>query len=80
MEPGAQQEIREYADEMFKLISPLCPLTMEAFHDFRLEGMHLSHLEIQAIQNGSFKVENTGENREFQAKLDILGLKLSNHI
>jgi thymidylate synthase (FAD) len=79
IEPGAQQEIREYADEMFKLISPLCPLTMEAFHDFRLEGMHLSRLEIEAIRDGSFKVENPGENREFQTKLDILGLKLSNH-
>lgn len=75
MEKGAQQEIREYANEIFKLVEPLCPLTMEAFRDFRLESIQLSRLEIEAIRNGTKILEkNPGENREFKEKLDLLGL------
>ena len=78
MEKGAQKEIREYANEIYKLIQPLCPLTMEAFKDFRLDGVHLSRLEIEAIKNGAKKLENNpGENREFVEKLDLLGLNPS---
>jgi len=75
MEAGAQKEIQEYAQEMFKLISPLCPLTMEAFRDFRLESMQLSRLEIEAIRGGKKALENNlGENQEFIKKLGLLGI------
>ena len=70
MEPGAQQEIREYANEMYRLIEPLCPITIEAFKDFRLDSMQLSGPEIKAIREGRKELcENPGENREFQQKL-----------
>jgi thymidylate synthase (FAD) len=75
MEKGAQKEIREYANEIFRLVEPLCPHTMEAFKDFRLDSIQLSRLEIEAIKNGAKKLENNpGENREFKEKLSLLGL------
>ena len=78
MEKGAQKEIQEYANEMYRLVQPLCPLTMEAFRDFRLESVQLSRLEIEAIRNGAKKLENNpGENREFIDKLNLLGLNPS---
>jgi thymidylate synthase (FAD) len=75
MEKGAQQEIQAYANEIFRLIEPLCPITMEAFRDFRLESIQLSLLEIKAIRGGKKSLENNpGENREFKEKLTLLGL------
>ena len=74
MEKGAQKEIQEYANEIFRLVEPLCPITMEAFRDFRLESIQLSRLEIEAIRRGEKKLENNpGENREFKEKLTLLG-------
>jgi thymidylate synthase (FAD) len=75
MEKGAQKEIREYANEIFILVERLCPITMEAFQDFRLDGMHLSRLEIEAIKSHEIGLEgNPGESREFKEKLHRLGL------
>ena len=75
LDKGAQKEIREYAEEMFRLIEPLCPLVTEAFRDYRLESVSLSRLEIEAIRNGTRKIEKSpGEDREFQEKLERLGL------
>jgi len=73
MEKGAQKEIQEYANEIYKLVEHLCPITMEAFRDFRLESIQLSRLEIEAIRSGSKTLENNpGEKREFQEKLALL--------
>jgi thymidylate synthase (FAD) len=74
LEPGAQKEIQQYAQKMFELIEPLCPLTMEAFVDFHMGSIQLSRLEIEAICNGRRELENVGENREFQEKLKQLNL------
>ena len=74
LEPGAQKEIQQYAQKMYELIEPLCPLTMEAFVDFHMGSIQLSRLEIEAICNGRRELENVGENREFQEKLKQLNL------
>ena len=73
MEPGAQQEIRDYANAIYDLVKPLVPITMEAFMDFRVNAVQLTGPEVEALRNKNF-IESPGENREFIAKLDRLGL------
>lgn len=75
MEQGAQKEIRDYANAIYRLVEPLAPLTMKAFRDFRLNTMHLSSVDIDCIRNGCLP-EGVGERREFVTKLDRLGLSL----
>ena len=77
MEPGAQQEIRDYANAIYDLVKPLVPITMEAFMDFRVNAVQLTGPEIEALRNKNF-LESPGENREFIAKLDRLGLTFPN--
>lgn len=73
MDTHAQEEIRLYAEAIFKLVEPLLPITMKAFTDFRLNAMHLSGPEIEAIRNGT-PIESPGERREFEEKRKLLGL------
>jgi thymidylate synthase (FAD) len=71
MEPGAQEEIREYANEIFKLVQPLVPITMKAFMDFRVNSLTLSGPESEAFKNGT-KLESPGEQRDFENKMKLL--------
>jgi thymidylate synthase (FAD) len=72
MEPGAQEEIRVYANEIFNIVKGLAPIAMEAFVDFRLNSIMLSGPEIEAMKNGT-KLESPGEQREFENKMKLLG-------
>ena len=74
MDSHAQKEIQEYANAIFKLVKPLVPITMEAFRDYRVNGMHLTSLEIEAIRTG-IQIESPGERREFEEKLKRLKIK-----
>jgi thymidylate synthase (FAD) len=47
---------------------------MEAFKDFRVNAMHLTGPEIEALANGT-PINSPGERREFEEKLEILNLK-----
>lgn len=76
MEPGAQKEIRDYADAIFQLTKSKVPITMKAFEDYRLNSIQLSGLEIDCIKN-RYLPNSLGERREFIAKLDALGLTLT---
>ena len=69
----AQQEIREYAEVIYNLIEPLVPITMQAFLDFRVNGIFLTGPEIETIRTGR-NVESPGEQREFEEKKKILGI------
>ena len=73
MEPGAQQEIREYANAIYDLIKDLLPITMEAFMDFRINAIQLTGPEIEAIRNGG-TLTSPGERRESEEKLKKLNL------
>ena len=75
LEPGAQKEIREYAEAIYDLIQPLVPITMKAFTDFRMNAIQLSGPEIEAIANGTH-IESIGERREFEEKMKLLGLDI----
>lgn len=76
MEPGAQKEIRDYANAIYELVKPICPITMKAFRDFRTESIQLSSIEIDCIKN-KYLPSSPGERREFVEKLDKLGLSLT---
>ena len=73
MDAHAQQEIRAYADAIFRLVEPLVPLTMQAFKDFRVNAVSLSGPEIEALKHGT-PIESPGERREFEEKKTRLGL------
>ena len=73
----AQQEIREYAQAILDLISPLFPLTIEAFFDYRVNAMTLSDLDIAAIARRDWTgetIEDARERREYLEKLVVLEL------
>lgn len=49
LDAHAQLEIREYADAIYKLIKPICPLACEAFEDYILNSVTFSNKEIELI-------------------------------
>ncbi len=51
MDPHAQEEIRAYATTIGeKIVQKWCPITWEAFRDYRLESMALTRLDIEIIR------------------------------
>ena len=75
MDPHAQQEIQDYAHAMCALVEPICPVAMEAFRDYRLHGLNLTGLEVEALRTGEpLKTENKRELAEWEAKRKRLGL------
>lgn len=75
MDPHAQQEIRDYATAMFELVRPIVPIAAEAFLDYHMGGVHLTRLEIEALQSGKpLATENKRENAEWEEKKKKLGL------
>ncbi|MBX3357463.1 MAG: FAD-dependent thymidylate synthase [Phycisphaeraceae bacterium] len=80
MDAHAQSEIREYAGAMAALISPIVPITMEAWRDYELDSVHLTRLEIEAIRGqmagrgGGIATDNKREAAEWDQKRARLGL------
>lgn len=71
----AQEEIRDYANAMLRIIEPIFPIAVEAFRDYELESMRLTRLEIEAIRtNSRIKTDNKREYQEWQVKRKMLGL------
>ena len=75
VEDHAQKEIRDLAVQVYECIKPLCPVTCEAFEDFRLGSVTLSRAEVEAIKNVKYDIPGRGENEEFKKKLSILNLE-----
>ena len=88
MEPGAQQEIRVYAEAIYKMLWGLVPVTMEAFRDFRLNTIQITGPEVELFKKYDIINESTvnetnmgpGEKREFIEKLKKLGVIKTNGI
>jgi thymidylate synthase (FAD) len=75
MDAHAQIEIQDYARAMYELIKPIVPVAAEAFIDYDLGGMHLTRLEIEAMQTGQpLQTENKREQAEWEQKKKRLGL------
>jgi thymidylate synthase (FAD) len=72
----AQQEIREFANAIHDLVSPLFPETFDAFADYRLEAVTLTAVDIAAIRNNDWhgvQILNKREREEYLVKLQRLG-------
>ncbi|MCC6676256.1 MAG: FAD-dependent thymidylate synthase [Phycisphaerales bacterium] len=80
MDKHAQLEIRDYAEAMHRLLQPIIPITIEAWRDYEMEGLHLTRLEIEAIRDlkaggpGLLPTENKREQAEWSEKRARLGL------
>jgi thymidylate synthase (FAD) len=75
MDAHAQQEIRDYATAMYELLKPIVPMAREAFEDYRLNAMHLTGLEIEAVRSGKpLATENKREVAEWEEKKKRLGI------
>lgn len=75
MDSHAQQEIRDYATAMYELVKPIVPIAAEAFVDYDLGGIHLTRLEIEAMQRGQpIATTNKREIAEWDEKRKRLGL------
>ena len=72
----AQKEIRDLANQIYDLIKPLCPLTCEAFEDFRLGSVTFSRLELDALRSGANTIPGKGENSEFHDKISRLNINV----
>ncbi len=52
MEPHAQQEIRAYASVIGRdIVARWCPLTWEAFEDYRLDALALTRLDVEVLRS-----------------------------
>lgn len=50
MDSHAQEEIRTFARVIgYQIVCPVLPLVWEAFEDYRLNGMHLTQLEVKVL-------------------------------
>jgi thymidylate synthase (FAD) len=75
MDPHAQLEIQVFARAMYELMKPIVPVSCEAFEDYRLDAMHLTKLEIEAMRTGKpLATENKREAAEWDAKRARLGM------
>jgi thymidylate synthase (FAD) len=81
LDAHAQREIREYAEAMYALMEPIVPVAMEAFRDYRLEGVNLTRLEVDALrarlrgESPDLATSNKREREEWAAKRARLGLE-----
>jgi thymidylate synthase (FAD) len=83
-DPHAQYETRVFADAILELITPIVPLTIEAWNDYQeyRGAIKLTRLEIEALKNafkGEVKVpsiisDNKREVQEWKEKAIKLGL------
>ena len=76
LDPHAQKEIRDYAQAMYDLLRPICPVACEAFEDYHLGGVHLTRLEVEALRSGEpLASGNKREVAEWEAKRETLRLE-----
>ena len=72
--PTAQEEIREYADEIKNIIQPLCPTTVAAFDEHVTNSITLSASEVKAISELKPFRGTKRQVEEYKNKLDTLRL------
>jgi len=73
-DPHAQYEIRTYAEALCAVVQDWTPAAWGAFEDYRLNAMHLTALEIEALRTGEpLKTTNKREIAEWDAKRARLG-------
>ena len=53
MDDHAQKEIRDLASAIFEYVKQVCPISSQAFLDYRMGAISLSRLEVDAIKNNN---------------------------
>lgn len=76
MDSHAQKEIQDYALAMFAIVRQIMPISMQAFVDYRLDGVFLTRLEIEALQKQSLSLD-TKNKRETEEWVDKVKNKLN---
>jgi thymidylate synthase (FAD) len=71
MDSHAQIEIRTYANTIAEIVKQWVPHTWEAFEDYRLNGMHLSRLDVHLLQVYLGATESSRAIRVTQAAEDF---------
>jgi thymidylate synthase (FAD) len=61
LHPGAQLEIRKYAQALLEIIKDWVPLTYEAFFDYRLNAIMVSGLEKEFLSRNSKDLSGLGQ-------------------
>ena len=76
MDEHAQKEIRELACAIFEYVKKVCPISSQAFLDYRMKSVSLSQLEIEAIKEKKSpdSIKNKRERGEFIEKCKMLGI------
>ena len=75
----AQKEIQDVANAIFSVVEQLCPISTQAFLDYRVNAVQFSACEIAAIKEENIKlVPSKREQKEFKAKLKKMGLDQKN--
>lgn len=74
MDSHAQLETRLYARAIYQLIKSLIPVTALSFEKHRLNAIHLSQDEVEAIRTRSELQGTAAEKAEFEFKLNELAL------
>jgi thymidylate synthase (FAD) len=82
IENHAQKEIRDIAQQVYELVKPLCPMTCEAFEDFRIGAVTFSRVELNMLKDiikdpmsaNWRNIPGKGENNEFKEKLKLLDI------
>ena len=80
MDDHAQKEIRDLASAIFEYVKQVCPISSQAFLDYRMGAISLSRLEVDAIKNNNSPdvIKNKREQKEFIEKCKILGIDINN--
>ena len=77
LHPHAQEEIRVYAECIYQRLKELCPISVEAWEDFRLNAVTLTAPEVTAMRTGCLPERATvREANEWAAKKESLQLDL----
>lgn len=75
MDSHAQDNIRGYANAIYRILGAYCPVAVKAYDDYDLKALALSALEVRAIQSGEPPAEMTArEKAEWAKKKALLGL------
>lgn len=71
----AQKEIRDVADAVFSIVKEVCPVSTQAFLDYRVDAVTFTACEIRAIQEKDLEyIPTKREKQEFGDKLRIMRL------
>lgn len=77
MDDHAQKEIRDIACAIFEYVKQVCPISSQAFLDYRMGNVSLSRLEVETIKGKlpPESIKNKRERGEFIEKCKILGIE-----